>query len=58
MGLVRVDLNISPDGCATEGVFGRPGRGTNLGDLPELERGFEVTSEVAESGTIHITFAR
>lgn len=35
------------------------GRGENLwADLRELERDYEVTSEVAESGTIHITFSR
>jgi hypothetical protein len=27
-------------------------------DLPELERDYTVTSEVAESGVIHVTFAR
>jgi dihydrofolate reductase len=35
------------------------GRGTRLwDDLPELERDYAVTSEVAESGVIHVTFAR
>ncbi len=35
------------------------GRGGNLWEgLRELEQGYEVTSEVAESGTIHVTFAR
>jgi dihydrofolate reductase len=35
------------------------GRGERLWeDLRELERGYEVTSEVAPSGTIHVTFSR
>lgn len=35
------------------------GRGANLwAQLREFDRGYEVTSEVAESGTIHVTFAR
>jgi hypothetical protein len=35
------------------------GRGTNLwGDLRGLESGREVTAETAESGTVHVTFAR
>lgn len=35
------------------------GRGQSLwADLRELERDYKVTSEVAESGTIHVTFAR
>ncbi|WP_030158585.1 dihydrofolate reductase family protein [Glycomyces sp. NRRL B-16210] len=35
------------------------GRGENLWtDLRELERDYEVTSEVAESGTVHVTFSR
>lgn len=35
------------------------GRGENLWTgLRELERGYDVTTEVAESGTIHVTFAR
>jgi dihydrofolate reductase len=35
------------------------GRGMRLwDDLPELERDYTVTSEVAESGVIHVTFAR
>ena len=35
------------------------GRGTRLwDDLAELERDYTVTSEVAESGVIHVTFAR
>ncbi|MFE3442448.1 dihydrofolate reductase family protein [Nocardia sp. NPDC059180] len=35
------------------------GRGVRLWDeLRELESGFDVESEVAESGTIHVTFSR
>ena len=35
------------------------GRGENLwADLRELESGYQVTSEIAESGTIHVTFSR
>jgi dihydrofolate reductase len=35
------------------------GRGTNLwSDLREFEVGFEVRSETAESGTVHVTFSR
>jgi dihydrofolate reductase len=35
------------------------GRGVRLwADLHELERGYTVTSEVAESGVIHVTFER
>jgi len=35
------------------------GRGINLwSDLRGLEVGFTVTTEVAESGTVHVTFAR
>ncbi|WP_026928530.1 dihydrofolate reductase family protein [Glycomyces tenuis] len=35
------------------------GRGENLwAELRELERGYTVTSETAESGTIHVTFSR
>jgi dihydrofolate reductase len=35
------------------------GRGENLWEhLREFEQGYEVTSEVAPSGTIHVTFAR
>ncbi|MFB9164514.1 dihydrofolate reductase family protein [Arthrobacter psychrochitiniphilus] len=35
------------------------GRGINLWeDLRELESGYSVTSEVAESGIIHVTFQR
>jgi dihydrofolate reductase len=35
------------------------GRGENLwADLREFERGYEVTSEIAESGTLHVTFSR
>jgi dihydrofolate reductase len=35
------------------------GRGVRLWDeLPALDRGYTVTSEVAESGVIHVTFAR
>lgn len=35
------------------------GRGENLwADLRELERGYTVTSEIADSGTIHVTFSR
>ncbi|MBO0830891.1 MAG: dihydrofolate reductase family protein [Actinobacteria bacterium] len=35
------------------------GRGERLWeDLRELERGYKVTSEVAPSGTIHVTFTR
>lgn len=35
------------------------GRGENLwAELRELERGYKVTSEIAESGTIHVTFSR
>ncbi|WP_020664368.1 dihydrofolate reductase family protein [Amycolatopsis benzoatilytica] len=35
------------------------GRGENLwADMRELERGYQVRSEVAESGTIHVTFSR
>lgn len=35
------------------------GRGVRLwDDLRELESGYEVTSEVASSGTIHVTFSR
>ncbi len=35
------------------------GRGVRLWDeLHQLERGYTVTSEVAESGVIHVTFAR
>jgi dihydrofolate reductase len=35
------------------------GRGTNLwSDLRGLESGREVTAETAESGTVHVTFAR
>ena len=35
------------------------GRGMRLwDDLRELERDYTVTSEVAESGVIHVTFAR
>ena len=35
------------------------GRGVRLwDDLWELDRGYTVTSEVAESGVIHVTFAR
>ncbi|WP_207454329.1 dihydrofolate reductase family protein [Herbiconiux sp. SYSU D00978] len=35
------------------------GRGLRLwDDLRELERGYSVTSEVAESGVVHVTFAR
>ena len=35
------------------------GRGTRLwDDLPSLDRTHEVTSEVAESGTTHVTFTR
>jgi dihydrofolate reductase len=35
------------------------GRGMRLWeDLRELERGYAVTSEIAESGVVHVTFAR
>jgi hypothetical protein len=35
------------------------GRGIRLWDeLRGLESGYEVTSETAESGTIHVTFRR
>ena len=35
------------------------GRGTRLwDDLRDFDRGYEVTSEVAESGVVHVTFAR
>ncbi len=35
------------------------GRGERLWeDLRELEQGYKVTSEVAPSGTIHVTFTR
>ncbi|NUP26886.1 MAG: deaminase [Nocardia sp.] len=35
------------------------GRGARLWDeLRELENGYEITSEVASSGTIHVTFSR
>ena len=35
------------------------GRGTRLwDDLPALDSTHTVTSEVAESGTIHVTFSR
>ena len=35
------------------------GRGERLWeDLRELEQGYNVTSEVAPSGTIHVTFSR
>jgi dihydrofolate reductase len=35
------------------------GRGTNLwSDLREFEVGFEVQTETAESGTVHVTFSR
>jgi dihydrofolate reductase len=35
------------------------GRGVNLwSDLREMEVGFEVQSEIAESGTVHVTFSR
>ncbi len=35
------------------------GRGINLwSDLREFELGFEVKTETAESGTVHVTFAR
>ena len=35
------------------------GRGVRLWeDLRELEQGYKITSQVAPSGTIHVTFAR
>lgn len=35
------------------------GRGSSLwSDLPDLDREYSVTSEVAESGVIHVTFVR
>ena len=57
--LARLDAGeVAPEGSALVAPI-ILGRGTHLwDDLPGLDTTHKVTTEVAESGTIHVTFAR
>ncbi len=55
-GVVRDFLRAGLDVSITQIVLGRGARLWD--DLTVLESDFTVTSETAESGTIHVTFRR